>query len=139
MFVEPVTPPVLGPVDPTFTAGAAAKRARAARAWLDLGLDLAKRPGAVDPAAGMIDALTNATEAIHEAIVACGELHEVRDQLHLALDEATDGITALREQGGQARDHAARRVNLAGGLIDHAIATLVEVHDPAPAVDDPVR
>lgn len=139
MLVEPITPPVVGPADPTLTAGAAAQRARAARAWLDLGLDLAHRPGAVDPAPGMIDALTNATEAIHEAIVACGELHEVRDELHLALDEATDGIAALREQGGVAREQATRRANLAGGILDRAIAALVEVHDPTPGVDDPVR
>jgi hypothetical protein len=117
----------------------AAARARAAKDWLDMGLHIATRPGAVDPTPGMIDALTNATDAIREAIEACGELHAVRTDLHLALDEAAGGIAALTDQGALARQKATRTANLAGELLERAIATLVEIHDTTPEVDAPAH
>jgi hypothetical protein len=63
----------------------------------------------------------------------------VRGDLHLALDEATGGIAALTDRGAEARQHATRTANLAGGLLDRAIAALVEYHDTTPEPDAAVH
>ncbi len=139
MLVEPITPLVTGMADPLATGVPAVDRARAARAWLDLGVHVANRPGFGDPTPRMQDALQHATEAIREAIEACGELHEVRNDLHLALDEATGGLAAIARDGAEARTAAMRTANLAGGILDRAIATLAEYHDTTVEPDlDPV-
>jgi hypothetical protein len=138
MLVEPIQPPVLGPAEPTFTGAVAVERARTARAWLDHGLQAARRPGAVDATHVIAEALANATDAIRETIEACGELHPVRDDLHLALDEATNGLAQLKAQGPEGRTVAMRTANLAGGLLDRAIAALVEHADTTPEPDAPI-
>ena len=139
MLLEPITPLITGMTDPLATGVPAVDRARAARAWLDLGVHVANRPGFGDPTPRMTDALHHATEAIREAIEACGELHEVRDDLHLALDEATEGLVALAQQGADGRTAATRTANLAGGILDRAIAALDEYHGTTPDPDAEVR
>lgn len=138
MVIEPVLPPTVGTLDPVPAGGAAAAdRARAARGWLDLGLRTARRPGAVDATPALTEALANATDAIREALEACGELHPVRDDLHLALDEATHGLAQLTELGAEAKTVAMRNANLAGDVLDRAIAALGEHMDTTPEVDGP--
>lgn len=138
MLVEPVLPPVVD--QPTnVPAGLAADRARAARGWLDQARHHATTPGIGDPTPALANALGAATDAIREAIEACAELHAVQGDLHLALDEAAAGLAQVDALGAGAREAVLRCTNLAGGMLDRAIAALAELAATAPDADDPVR
>jgi hypothetical protein len=140
MLIEPIQPPLVGTLPPMPAGGAtAAARARMARGLLDHGVRQARRPGAVDQTPAIKEALAAATDAIREAIEACGELHPVRHDLHLALDEANHGLAQLTATGAEAKTVAIRRANLAGNVLDRAIAALDEHAATGPAIDDPVQ
>ena len=90
-----------------------------------------------DPTPALAEALTAATEAIREAIEACGELHPMYEDLHLALDEANQGLAQITAVGAEAKTNAMRRANLAGNVLDRAIAALDERADGTARADDP--
>jgi hypothetical protein len=132
MLVEPVLPPI-GTPDAAANGPLAADRARIARGWLAHGIELAARPGVVDPTAAIAGALDQALEAIAAALEAHGHDVGALAQLHLARDEVREGIARLAEPTPDARLLAIRHARLADRVLDEALAVI----DPTLDLPDP--
>ena len=153
MFVEPIVPPpTTDPdVDPATAARVAAGHATTAREALErtLGnLTQVLRPALKDAAERhhqlLQEALADAEDAVlalEAAQVPAGMHVEVAGDLRLALGEARDAVVELGVGPAleRARD-AARKVRLATGVVDRAVAALMnEVREPAhPGTNTPV-